>query len=85
MTDNFSGFAPSLTSPGERHYALVPSDSDDLNPRPRALKCISAGVVVVRDIAGVDIAYPMETGDVLEFRANRILATGTTAVVVAWE
>ena len=52
MTDNFAGFAASLTSPGEVHYVVVPSDTDDLDPRPRALKCIGAGTVVVRDVAG---------------------------------
>ncbi len=85
MTDNFAGFAASLISPGELHFPVVPSDTSDLNPRPRALKCIAAGNVAVRDIAGTDITYPVEVGEVLEFRAIRVLATGTTAVVVAWE
>ena len=85
MTDNFAGFAASLTSPGEVHYLVSPSDTSDLNPRPRALKCIAAGTVAVRDTTGTDITYPVETGEVLEFRAVRVLATGTTAVVVAWE
>ena len=85
MTDNFAGFAASLTSPGEVHYVVVPSDSNDLDPRPRALKCIAAGNVAVRDLNGTDIIYPMEAGEVLEFRAIRVLASGTTAVVVAWE
>lgn len=85
MTDNFAGFAASLTSPGEVHYLVAPSDTNDLDPRPRALKCLAAGDVAVRDIAGTDIIYPMEVGEVLEFRAIRVLATGTTAVVAAWE
>ncbi len=85
MADNFSGFAASLTSPGELHYVVTPSDSTDLDPRPRALKCLTSGSVVVRDIAGTDIVYPVEAGEILEFRAVRILATGTTATVVAWE
>lgn len=85
MTDNFAGFAASLTSPGETHYVVSPSDTADLDPRPRALKCIASGNVAVRDAAGTDVSYPLEVGDVLEFRAVRVLATGTTAVVVAWE
>ncbi|WP_306116430.1 MULTISPECIES: hypothetical protein [unclassified Roseovarius] len=85
MTDNFAGFAASLTSPGETHYVVSPSDTADLDPRPRALKCIASGTVAVRDGAGTDVTYPVEVGDVLEFRAVRVLATGTTAVVVAWE
>ncbi len=85
MTDNFAGFAASLTSPGEAHYVVSPSDSSDLDPRPRALKCIASGTVAVRDVAGTDVTYPVEAGEVLEFRAVRVLETGTTAVVVAWE
>lgn len=85
MTDNFAGFAASLTSPGEAHYLVVPSDTQDLDPRPRALKCIGAGAVAIRDAKGTDITYPVEAGEVLEFRAVRILASGTTAVLVAWE
>ena len=85
MTDNFAGFAASLTSPGEVHYIVVPSDTVDLSPRPRALNCIGAGTVTIRDATGNDVAYPVEVGEVLEFRAIRILATGTTAVMVAWE
>ncbi|MEO3415048.1 hypothetical protein AAFO92_10355 [Roseovarius sp. CAU 1744] len=85
MTDNFAGFAASLISPGEAHYVVSPSDTTDLDPRPRALKCIASGTVVVRDRTGTDVTYPIEAGEVLEFRATRVLATGTTAVVVAWE
>lgn len=85
MTDNFAGFAASLTSPGEIHYMVTPSDTSDLDPRPRALKCVAAGNVAIRDVTGTDIVYPMEAGEVLEFRAIRVLATGTTATVVAWE
>ena len=85
MTDNFAGFAAGLTSPGETHYVVSPSDTADLDPRPRALKCIASGNVAVRDGGGTDITYPVEVGDILEFRAVRVLATGTTAVVVAWE
>ena len=85
MADNFAGFAASLTSPGEVHYIVSPSNSADLDPRPRALKCIASGTVAVRDRDGNDVTYPVEVGEVLEFRAVRVLATGTTAVVVAWE
>ncbi len=85
MTDNFAGFAAGLTSPGETHYVVSPSDTADLDPRPRALKCIASGTVAVRDSVGTDVIYPVEAGDVLEFRAVRVLATGTSAIVVAWE
>jgi hypothetical protein len=83
--DNFGSQSTGLTSPGEAHRAVVPSDDDDLDPRPRCLKCIADGDVAVRDKNGVDITYPMLAGELLEFRAVRVLATGTTATVVAWE
>jgi hypothetical protein len=85
MADNFAKIGTTLTSPGSSHYTVAPSDVADLDPVPRALKCISDGNVAVRDKKGTDVIYPMVAGEVLEFRAVRVLETGTTAGVVAWE
>jgi len=84
MFDPFASYALGVTGPAQRHYRVTPSDTEDLPVRPRALKCIAAGDVVVVDEGGVDETYPMLAGDELIFRAVRVKATGTTATVVAW-
>jgi hypothetical protein len=83
--DNYIYKRTDLADPAVRHHAITPNDSADLAVRPRALYCTAAGDVVVRDQAGNDITYPMLAGQVLPFRAVRVLATGTTATVVGWE
>lgn len=75
----------SLNGPATRHYAITPNDGADLPVRPRALFVTVAGNVVIRDEEGVDVTYPVSVGDVLTFRAVRVLATGTTATVVGWD
>ncbi len=83
--DNFQHHSTGLDSPATRHFAITPSDTADVNPRPRALYCRAAGDVVIRDAAWTDLTYTLAVGDVLPFRGVRILATGTTATLYGWE
>lgn len=82
--DTFSTFEPGLSDVASRHFAITPSDDDDLAIRPRGLYCTVAGNAVIRDELGVDITYPLTVGQILPFRGVRILATNTTATVVGW-
>lgn len=84
QTDAYKDRAPALSDVAGVHFAIAPSNITDLAVRPRALYCTVAGNVVIRDQAGTDITYPVTVGQILPFRANRILATGTTATVVGW-
>lgn len=61
----------------DRHFLIVPSDTEDLPIRPKALFCEDAGTVMIRDEGGVDLPYSMNFGDILPFRPVRVLATGT--------
>jgi hypothetical protein len=72
------------SEPGERHFAVVPSDTVEMAIRPRAIFCATAGTAQVVDAAGTLIAYPMAAGDILPFRPLRINATGTTGTYVGW-
>ena len=85
MSDNFKGFARGLTSPAALHTTVVPSDTTDLNPIPRALYCAQSGSAVLRDAAGTPVTYQLVAGQILPLRAVRVLATGTTATLIGWE
>mgnify|MGYP001765871432 CR=1 FL=1 len=78
MTDKFESHRTGLSDPGTRHFLIVPSDTVDIDPKPRALYCRAAGTVVIRDEAGVDLPYTMNPGDQTIVRPVRVLATGTT-------
>lgn len=84
MTDPFASDYVNLTSPAVSHYTVVPDDAVDLPVRPRALFVAGAGLAVLRDEGGSEVSYDLAAGTVLTFRPVRILATGTTAQLVAW-
>lgn len=85
MADNFRYLTVGLNAPATRHRAVTPSDTVALDPLPRALVALTSGTVAIRDAAGTSITYPVLAGQVIDFRAAYVLATGTTATVAAWE
>jgi hypothetical protein len=81
MADLFSRWRISPTSEiacGRYHFVIVPNDNTDLAIQPRAIRCNVAGNVVLRDAGGTNVTYTVVAGEVLLFRATRVLATGTT-------
>lgn len=84
MSDPFAGSASGLSGPVTRHFAIEPSDEDDLAIRPRALVFETDGDAVLRDEAGTDVTYSRYAGDILPVRAVRVLETGTTAALIGW-
>lgn len=84
MVDTYGPAAESISGPGLRHYAITPHDVNELPYIPRVIYCLTSGTLQVVDRGDVQIAYPMVAGDRLEFRAKRIMATGTTGSYVAW-
>lgn len=84
MSDPFDSDYVNLTSPAVSHYAVVPSDTDDLPVRPRALFVNVGGTAVLEDNDGVAVSYELGAGTVLTLRPVRVLAAGTTAQLVAW-
>lgn len=84
MEDAFQNLSSGLEAPALRHFLIIPSDGDDLPTRPRALYCNTEGFVAIRDVDGADFTYAVTPGTVLPIRAQRVLATGTTATVVGW-
>ncbi len=84
MPDPFDSDYVNLTSPAVAHYVVIPSDGADLPVRPGALYVNSAGTAVLQDKDGESVSYEVTAGAVLTLRPTRVLATGTTAQLVAW-
>ena len=84
MTDPFDTDYVALTSPAVAHYIIIPSDATDLPVRPRAVYVNLAGTAVLQDNDGEAVSYDLAAGTVLSIRPTRVLATGTTAQLVAW-
>lgn len=84
MPDPFDTDYVNLTSPAVAHYIITPSDVADLLVRPRAIYVNTAGTAVLQDNDGEAISYALAAGTVLSIRPTRVLATGTTAQLVAW-
>ena len=84
MPDPFDTDYVNLTSPAVAHYVVVPSDGADLPVRPRALYINAGGTAAIQDKDGEIVSYDVAAGAVLALRPTRILATGTTAQIVAW-
>ena len=82
--DEFSELKKGLTSPATRHFVILPDDNADLPTLPRVIYCQSAGTVVIRDEAGVDLTYNLGAGDRLDFRGVRVLSTGTSGTFYGW-
>jgi len=84
MPDPFDTDYVNLTSPAVAHYLITPSDTSDLPVRPRAVYVNTAGTAVLQDNDGEAVSYDLAAGMVLSLRPVRVLATGTTAQLVAW-
>lgn len=79
MSDHFSKFSRSITSPPFGGYAITPNDATDLSTVTRALNVGTAGAVRATLLDGSDVTLNIAAGSVFPMRATRIWATGTTA------
>ena len=84
MPDPFDTDYVDLTSPAVSHYAITPADGTDLPVRPRAIYVNASGTAVLQDNDGESVSYDLSAGTVLSIRPVRVLATGTTAQLIAW-
>ncbi len=84
MSDPFESDYVNLSSPAVSHYLISPSDVVDLPVRPRAIYVNAAGTAVLQDASGDVVSYDLAAGTVLTLRPDRVLATGTTAQLIAW-
>ncbi|MBQ4827473.1 hypothetical protein J4729_23450 [Leisingera sp. HS039] len=82
--DPFSNHRRGLESPAAHHMVITPQDGTDLPVRPRVLRVLASGDLVLRDEAGTIITYVVTAGETIGFSAAGIEATGTTASVAGW-
>ena len=85
MADRFSTNAESPSSPPQRAATVTPNDSEDLPDVTKGIHCNAAGDLVAI-FKGDDTAVTLNllAGRTYRYRLRRVLATGTTATVVAF-
>ena len=79
--DFFAGTTNSLTSPAQSCFAITPADDQDLAQATKAIYIGQAGdvrLLALQDAEAVTFLN-VAAGSVLDVRARRILATGTSA------
>lgn len=82
MTDDpFRALTDSPMAPASRCFAIVPSDSEDLQLATKALYVGQAGDVTLRSVRGsADVTFRnIPAGATLDVRVCAVRATGTTA------
>ncbi|KQR78100.1 spike base protein, RCAP_Rcc01079 family [Rhizobium sp. Leaf341] len=80
MTDRFAHTADSLSSPATHAFDITPADDADLPETTRAIFVGIGGAVALRMQSGAVVTLAgISQGTLLPVRADRILATGTTA------
>ena len=83
MQDRFADRSPSTDGPAFHGFAITPSDSANLPEVTRGLYVGTAGAVRVLMASGAEITFAnIAAGTILPIRAQRVLASGTTATLV---
>ena len=80
MSDSFADHAVGLTAPAIRAETVVPDDSTDLARATCAIFVGQTGNLRLRTVGGDVVTFANVQGGVIyPIRADRVLATGTTA------
>lgn len=79
MTDKFSQFSESLSSPPTHVMAVTPDDDAVLAVASRCLNVAEAGTVHIETINGDVATVFVAAGVVFPIRVQRIFSAGTTA------
>lgn len=85
MADNFKNETSSREQLANRHWEITPSDTVDIDPKPRTIYCAEAGTAQIADAYGTALPYAMTAGQWIPFRGVRINETDTTGTFYAWE
>lgn len=81
--EGFEAYPFGQDAPGVRWFSVTPSDTDSLPALPRCLYVGGAGDMVVISKFGDSVMLKnIPAGTFVPFRADKILATGTTATYI---
>lgn len=83
MADRFQNVG-NRTNPADIHFAIVPSDTSDMEFVTRGIYCQADGTAQIMDAQGTVLPYTMTRGMLLPIRVKRILATGTSGTFYGW-
>lgn len=75
--DPFASHQRGLNSPAENWFAITPDDSNDIDPKPRALWLGSSGTLTVQGKDGNSLSFTIPGAGVYPFSAARVLTTTT--------
>lgn len=79
IVDRFSGMAAGLSAPASSIFTIEPSDQADLPMLTKAINVARPGFLRVTMADGSTGTLFLAAGSVVELRARRVWATGTSA------
>ena len=82
MSDKFSNESDYVSAPSRVIFPIVPHLSNAIVPLPKAIRCNTAGNVVMRAIdSNQDVTIAMAAGEILPVRVQFVRVAGTTATL----
>lgn len=81
MADKYLGIvSDTVSSPARQAFAITPSDTNVIDPLPKSIICGGAGNIVLKAVDSTGtVTIPVQAGQQLDIRAEKVLSTGTTA------
>lgn len=76
QVDPFQYSHQGMESPASHHVTITPQNGVDLPLRPRVLRVLTVGDLVLREAPGTVISYPVKAGEVISFSAMGVEARG---------
>ena len=83
-SDRFLSYARTADSPARDPQIVTPSDTVDLAPYAKALKCNADGVISILPVGAyakggtTPISFTVQAGEYVPVQVARVFATGTT-------
>jgi hypothetical protein len=79
--DDFRVLPMTREASATKHYVITPG-AGDLPNMPRAIRADAAALCVLEDEEGVQVTYNLAAGEVIPFRAAKVISS--TGTLIAW-
>ncbi|MFO0112162.1 MAG: hypothetical protein ACK519_06940 [Sphingomonadaceae bacterium] len=81
MSDKFATNSDAVFAPGRDMFPIVKSDTVQINPLPKAIRCDVAGPVTLRAVdASQDVTFSMAAGEQIAVRVQFVRAATTATL-----